>query len=165
MIKIGLLKEGKLPADNRVALTPLQCKWIQENYPEVRFYVQGSKGRCYTDLEYEKAGIEVKEELKDCDILFGIKEVPVADLLENKTYLFFSHTRKKQPHNQILLRTILTKNITLIDYECMEHADGQRIIGFGFFAGVVGAHNGMMAYGERTASTWTGCTGKRISRI
>src|SRR4029077_13778208 len=98
------------------------------------------------------AGVEVKEDLSDCDILFGIKEVPVEELIPGKTYLFFSHTKKKQPRNQQLLRTILDKQITLIDYECLEHDDGQRIIGFGFFAGVVGAHNGMMAFGERSGT-------------
>ena len=150
MIKIGLIKEGKLPADTRVALTPAQCKWLQKNYPGIKVFVQSSTNRCFSNKEFERAGIEVVESLKDCDFLLGIKEVPVHGLLENKTYLFFSHTRKKQLHNQKLLQTIIKKNITLIDFECMEHEDGQRIIGFGFFAGIVGAHNGMMAYGERT---------------
>jgi alanine dehydrogenase len=150
MVRIGLLKEGKIPPDNRVALTPAQCKWLQKTYSHLRVFVESSAHRCFSDKEYERVGIKVVEDLKDCDILFGIKEVPVAHLLENKTYLFFSHTRKKQAGNQKLLQTIMEKNITLIDYECMEHEDGQRIIGFGFFAGVVGAHNGMMAYGERT---------------
>jgi saccharopine dehydrogenase (NAD+, L-lysine-forming) len=152
MIRIGLLKEGKIPPDNRVALTPAQCKWLQKTYPGIRIFAQSSAHRCYSDREFERAGIAVVEDLKDCDILFGIKEVPVHTLMENKTYLFFSHTRKKQVHNQKLLQTILEKKITLIDYECMEHEDGQRIIGFGFFAGIVGAHNGMMAYGKRTGS-------------
>ena len=152
MIKIGLLREEKFPPDNRVALTPAQCKWLQKGYPGIKISVQSCANRCFTDKEYERAGIDVVEDLKDCDILFGIKEVPSQLLLENKTYLFFSHTRKKQLHNQKLLQTIIKKNITLIDFECMEHEDGQRIIGFGFFAGVVGAHNGMMAYGERTGS-------------
>jgi alanine dehydrogenase len=152
MIRIGLLKEGKIPPDNRVALTPAQCKWLQKTFPGIKILVQSSTHRCFSDKEYQRAGIELTEDIKDCDILFGIKEVPVSDLAEDKTYLFFSHTRKKQAHNQKLLQTILQKKITLIDYECMEHEDGQRIIGFGFFAGVVGAHNGMMAYGERTGS-------------
>lgn len=152
MTRIGLLKEGKLPPDNRVALTPAQCKWLQKTYPAIKVFVQSSGHRCFLDKEYERAGIEVVEDLRDCDILFGIKEVPVSSLLEGKTYLFFSHTRKKQAHNQKLLQTIIKKNITLIDFECMEHEDGQRIIGFGFFAGVVGAHNGMMVYGERTGA-------------
>lgn len=152
MLKIGLIREGKIPADNRVVLTPSQCKWIQKNYEDVAIIVQSSASRCFKDREYTMAGIEVSEDVTDCDILMGIKEVPVKDLIAGKTYLFFSHTRKKQPHNQKLLRTILEKKITLIDYECLEHEDGQRLIGFGFFAGIVGAHNGMMAYGERTGS-------------
>jgi saccharopine dehydrogenase (NAD+, L-lysine forming) len=150
MITIGLLREGKIPADNRVALTPAQCKWIRMNEPEIRVVAQASSDRCYTDKEYRSAGVEVREELGDCDILFGIKEVPVKDLLPGKTYLFFSHTKKQQLYNQRMFQAILERKITLIDYECLEHDDGQRILGFGFFAGVVGAHNGIMAYGRRT---------------
>jgi saccharopine dehydrogenase (NAD+, L-lysine-forming) len=150
MITIGLLREGKLPADNRVALTPAQCKWIHKNVPEIRVIVQTSSDRCYSDKEYRSAGVEVREELGECDVLFGIKEVPVKDLLPGKTYLFFSHTKKMQPYNQPMFQAILERQITLIDYECLEHDDGQRILGFGFFAGVVGAHNGIMAYGLRT---------------
>jgi saccharopine dehydrogenase (NAD+, L-lysine forming) len=88
--------------------------------------------------------------LTHCDLLLGIKEVPVSDLLPDKRYMFFSHTKKLQPHNQKMLQAVIEKRITLIDYECLEHEDGQRILGFGFFAGIVGAHNGMMAYGKRT---------------
>jgi hypothetical protein len=150
MTKIGLIREGKIPVDNRVALTPAQCKWIQKNAPHIRIIVQSSPDRCFSDREYLMAGAEVKDDLSDCDILLGIKEVPVLQLLAGKTYLFFSHTKKKQPKNQKLMQAILERKITLIDYECLEHEDGQRIIGFGFFAGVVGAHNGMMAYGNRT---------------
>jgi len=151
MITIGLLREGKVPADNRVALTPAQCKWIHRNVPGMRVQVQTSPDRCYTDKEYRSAGVEVREELGECDILFGIKEVPVGELLPGKTYLFFSHTKKKQPYNRSMFKAIVDRQITLIDYECLEHDDGQRILGFGFFAGVVGAHNGIMAYGNRTA--------------
>lgn len=150
MTRIGLIREGKIPADNRVALTPAQCKWVHKNSAQVKIVAQSSSHRCFSDREYLSAGVEVKEDLSDCDILLGIKEVPVDQLMDNKTYLFFSHTKKKQPHNQKLIKTILDKKIRLIDYECLEHEDGQRIIGFGFFAGVVGAHNGMMAYGNRT---------------
>lgn len=150
MTKIGLIKEGKTPADNRVALTPAQCKWIHKNASQLKIVAQSSAGRCFSDKEYISAGVEIVEDISDCDILLGIKEVPVEHLVAGKTYLFFSHTKKKQPYNQKLLSTILDKNIRLIDYECLEHEDGQRIIGFGFFAGVVGAHNGIMAYGNRT---------------
>jgi len=151
MLKIGLIREGKIPADNRVALTPSQCKWIQEN-KDISIVVQSSEIRCYADSEYINAGIEVKEDLSESDILFGIKEVPINMLIPGKTYFIFSHTRKLQSYNQKLLQAIIAKNITLIDYECLEHEDGTRLIGFGFFAGVVGAHNGMMAYGNRTGN-------------
>ncbi len=151
MLTIGLIKEGKVPADNRVALTPKQCKWIQDDMP-VTIKVQHSNTRCFKDKEYTDVGIEVTEDLSYCDILMGIKEVPVVMLIPGKTYLFFSHTKKLQSYNQDLLQKIIADKITLIDYECLEHNDGTRIIGFGFFAGVVGAHNGMMAYGNRTGN-------------
>jgi saccharopine dehydrogenase (NAD+, L-lysine-forming) len=152
MIKLGLLREGKIPVDNRVALTPAQCKWIHKSTDQVRVVVQSCPHRCYPDSEYQAAGIEVSQDISECDFLFGIKEVPVNDLVAGKTYLFFSHTKKQQLYNQRMFQAILQKNITLIDYECLEHEDGQRILGFGFFAGVVGAHNGMMAYGRRTGT-------------
>jgi alanine dehydrogenase len=151
MIKIGLIREGKIPADNRVALTPSQCKWVHKNLP-ARVLVQSSAIRCFSDREYRIAGIEVAEDISQCDILLGIKEVPKENLVPGKIYLFFSHTKKQQLWNQALFREIIHKEITLIDYECLEHEDGQRIIGFGFFAGIVGAHNGMMAYGKRTGA-------------
>jgi len=150
MVKIGLIREGKAPADNRVSLTPAQCKWIQKNSNSVKIIVESSSTRCFTDREFSMAGVEVRNDISDCDIFLGIKEVPIEQLLSRKTYLFFSHTKKQQPRNRELLRAILEREITLIDYECLEHEDGQRIIGFGFFAGVVGAHNGMMAYGNRS---------------
>ncbi len=150
MITIGLIREGKTPADNRVALTPAQCKWIQKESHATRIIAQASPVRCFSDKEYIRAGVKVQEDMSACDILLGIKEVPVDMLIEGKTYLFFSHTRKEQPRNRRLLQEVITRKITLIDYECMEHEDGQRIIGFGFFAGIVGAHNGVMAYGNRT---------------
>jgi alanine dehydrogenase len=128
MKKIGLIREGKSPADNRVALTPAQCKWILKNTNDVKILAQSSPGRCFSDREYASAGVEIAEDISDCDILFGIKEVPIDQLIPGKTYLFFSHTKKKQPHNQKLLQAIIEKGITLIDYECLEHDDGQRII-------------------------------------
>ncbi|WP_153797198.1 NAD(P)-dependent oxidoreductase [Foetidibacter luteolus] len=149
---IGLIREGKTPADNRVALIPSQCRWLARNLPGCSIVVQRSAGRCFSDTEYEQAGISLSDDLSNCDILLGIKEVPVDMLMPGKTYLFFSHTKKKQPYNQALMHAMMDKKITLIDYECLEHEDGQRIIGFGFFAGVVGAHNGVMAYGQRTGA-------------
>lgn len=155
MRKIGLIKEGKIPADNRVALTPIQCRWIKEN-KNVDIIVQSSPGRCFSDEEYKAQGIEVRDHIDDCAILLGIKEVPIEMLIPDKIYLFFSHTKKLQPYNQALFRAMMEKNISLIDYECLEHEDGTRLLGFGFFAGVVGAHNGMMAYGNRTGALHLG---------
>ncbi len=152
MINIGLIREGKIPADSRVALTPAQCKWLKKHEPQVTITVQYSQTRCFTDAEYKAAGVALAEDLNHCDILLGIKEVPVNMLIANKTYLFFSHTKKLQPYNRHLFQEIIEKKITLIDYECLEHEDSARIIGFGFFAGIVGAHNGMMAYGNRTGA-------------
>src|SRR5678816_3288435 len=111
MLQIGLIREGKVPADNRVALTPVQCKWLQKNMP-VYIKVQHSETRCFKDREYSNAGIEVQEDVKDCDVLLGIKEVPVDMLIPEKTYLFFSHTKKMQPYNQKLLQSIISNNIT-----------------------------------------------------
>ena len=150
MMNIGLIREGKIPSDSRVALTPAQCKWLHKNFEDVKVMVQQSSSRCYSDKEYQLAGVTVQEDISDCDVLLGIKEVPVDMLIAGKTYLFFSHTKKLQYYNQKLIQAIAAKKITLIDYECLEHEDGTRIIGFGFFAGIVGAHNGMMAYGNRT---------------
>ena len=152
MLAIGLIKEGKVPADNRVALTPAQCKWLLKNSGDISITVQPSASRSFSNAEYKQAGVVLQDDLSNCDILMGIKEVPVDMLIPGKTYLFFSHTKKKQPYNQQLMHAMMDKNITLIDYECLEHDDGQRIIGFGFFAGIVGAHNGMMAYGNRTGA-------------
>ncbi len=150
MVTIGLIKEGKSPADERVALTPAQCKWLDKNFEDIRVIVQHSDTRCFSDKEYRVAGMEVMDDISEADILLGIKEVPKELLIDGKTYFFFSHTKKLQPHNRELLHEIIRKKITLIDYECLEHEDGTRILGFGFFAGIVGAHNGMMAYGNRS---------------
>ena len=152
MLVIGLIKEGKIPADNRVALIPAQCRLLKRQVPGIKIIVQPCNHRCFTDEEYRKAGVNVQEDISECNLLLGIKEVPVNQLLEGKRYMFFSHTKKMQPHNQLLLQAMVKKKITLIDYECLEHSDGQRIIGFGFFAGIVGAHNGMYAYGKRTGA-------------
>jgi alanine dehydrogenase len=159
MLVLGLIREGKIPADNRVALTPAQCKFLTSHFPDIQIKVQASPTRCFSNQEYQQAGIEITEDLGNCDLLLGIKEIPISQLICNKTYLFFSHTKKKQPNNQSLLHAMMDKEITLIDYECLEHKDGQRIIGFGFFAGIVGAHNGIMTYGNRTGAYQIGRVG------
>ena len=148
-MKIGILREGKMPPDNRVPLTPEQCAEIQEKFSGVSVVVQPSTARCFTDSEYTSLGIQVKEDLNDCDILLGVKEVNTDDFIAGKTYLFFSHTIKKQKYNRKLLQTAIEKNIQLIDYEVLTDKEGSRIIGFGRFAGLVGAYSGLRAFGLR----------------
>jgi saccharopine dehydrogenase (NAD+, L-lysine forming) len=147
--KIGLIKEGKIPPDKRVPFTPAQTEEIEQRFPTVKIVCQESPVRCFKDDEYRNLNIEVSSNLNDCDVLMGIKEVPIESLIENKTYLFFSHTIKKQPHNRKLLQAILKKNIRLIDYEALKDYQGNRLIAFGRFAGIVGAYNGLWTYGKR----------------
>ncbi len=146
-IKLGIIREGKVPHDKRVPFTPEQCIMIMKEFPGVEIVVQPSDWRCFKNEEYLEAGVKMQEDVSGCDILMGIKEVPKPELLPGKKYTFFSHTIKKQPHNKELLQTILAKKISLIDYECMVDANDNRIIGFGRFAGIVGAYNGLMGYG------------------
>jgi saccharopine dehydrogenase (NAD+, L-lysine forming) len=149
VIKIGLLREGKIPPDKRVAFTPLQVEEIQQRFAHVKVVCQASEFRCFKDSEFKELGIEIVDVVNDCDILMGIKEVPVDQLLDNKTYLFFSHTIKKQPYNRKLLQAVLKKKIRLIDYEGLKDSQGNRLVAFGRFAGIVGAYNGLWAYGKR----------------
>lgn len=151
-MKIGILREGKIPHDDRVALTPAQCKLLMGNPHNFEIIVQPSPHRCYTDEEYLSAGVPVREDISGSDIILGVKEVPVKDLLSGKTYFFFSHTIKKQAHNRKLLQAILEKQITMIDYETLEDEKGSRLIAFGKYAGIVGAHNGIWTYGRRTGT-------------
>jgi len=151
MIKIGLIREGKVPPDTRVALTPSQCTDLLQFYAgKIHIVAQPSPNRCFPDHEYTKAGVSLQESLSDCDVILGIKEVKIADLIPDKTFFFFSHTKKKQPYNQPLMHALIEKRIRMIDYEALTYDDGARILGFGFFAGVVGAHNGLMTYGKKT---------------
>ena len=152
MIRIGLIREGKNPPDTRVPLTPVQCAEIMHEHPEIRIVAQPSPNRCYTDAEYAAQGIPLQEDLTDCDVLLGVKEVPTDQIIPNKTYFFFSHTKKAQAYNKPLMQALIAKNICMIDYECLVHADSQRILGFGFYAGFVGAHNGLLTYGKRTGA-------------
>src|ERR1043165_3723861 len=117
-IKIGLIREGKNPPDKRVPFTPLQAEAIEQRFPNVKMIFEPSEVRAYKESEYEELGITIGD-ASDCDILMGIKEVPIKNLIANKTYLFFSHTMKKQPYNRGLLQEALRKKIRLIDYEAL----------------------------------------------
>jgi saccharopine dehydrogenase (NAD+, L-lysine-forming) len=148
-VTIGLIKEGRIPPDKRVPFTPLQAQEIMQRYPHVRMVCQQSPVRCFGDQEFESVGIPITAQVDQCDILMGIKEVQIPDLIPDKTYLFFSHTLKKQPYNKRLLQAVLKKRIRLIDYEALRDTQGNRLVAFGRYAGIVGAYNGLWTYGKR----------------
>ncbi|HSZ72695.1 MAG TPA: NAD(P)-dependent oxidoreductase [Cytophagaceae bacterium] len=148
-LKVGILREGKIPVDRRVLLTPDQCLEVMKRYPHIELLIQPSDVRCISNKEYAEKGLKLQEDLSGCDILLGIKEVPIHLLMANKTYLFFSHTIKKQSHNQRLFQEIAEKKITLIDYEALKDKQGNRVIAFGRFAGIVGAYNTFKLLGKK----------------
>ncbi|PKV52379.1 alanine dehydrogenase [Aquimarina sp. MAR_2010_214] len=147
MTKFGVIKERKNPPDRRVVFSPDGLKSVVTKFPQASFIVESSNVRVFDDSEYEKAGFTVSEDLSDCDVLLGVKEVPIAALLPNKKYFFFSHTIKKQSYNRDLLKAVLKKNIELYDHEVIIGQHGFRLIGFGKYAGIVGAYNGFRAWG------------------
>ncbi|MBX2944210.1 MAG: alanine dehydrogenase [Cyclobacteriaceae bacterium] len=148
-IKLGIIREGKVPPDKRVPFTPLQTEEIEQRFPNVKVVCQASDVRAFNDEEYRELGIEITPDVSDCDILMGIKEVPVDQLVAHKTYFFFSHTIKKQPYNKRMLQEILKRKIRLIDYETLKDRLGNRLVAFGRYAGIVGAYNGLWTYGKR----------------
>lgn len=146
-MKIGILREGKVPIDKRVALIPQHVVELQKTF-SCEVVIEPSPIRAIRDGEYAKAGIALQKDLSDCDVLFGVKEVPIDQLLPNKTYFFFSHTYKKQIYNAKLLKACVERNIRLIDYELLTK-NGARVVAFGRFAGLVGAYNGLRGWGEK----------------
>lgn len=146
-MKIGILREGKNPPDKRVPLSPFECRTLLDKYPELEIFVQPSPIRCFKDSEYQALDINLKENLSDCDVLMGVKEVKISDLIPEKKYFFFSHTIKKQAHNRELLKALIKNKIELIDYETLTNKSGERILGFGRYAGIVGSYNAILGYG------------------
>ncbi len=148
-IKIGLLKETKTPPDRRTALTPNTAAELVKRFPEIEVYVQSSDLRAFSDDEYREKGLPVVDDISHCDVLVGVKEVKIETLIPEKIYFFFAHIAKKQEHNKALAKALLEKKITMIDYEYLTDENGRRIVAFGYWAGVVGAYNGMRAWGLR----------------
>ena len=149
-IRVGILRETKKPPDPRVPLTPPQTLTFRGRFPHAGLYVQPSDSRGFKDDEYRYLGQELKEDLSDCDVLLGIKEVDATTFIPGKTYMFFAHVGKKQPYNRQMFREIIKNQITLIDYEYIADNKGRRIIAFGRWAGMVGAYNGLRGMGMRT---------------
>ncbi|GGD99098.1 NAD(P)-dependent oxidoreductase [Planktosalinus lacus] len=148
-MKFALIQERKNPPDRRVVFSPEKCQEVSVRFPEAEIIVESSEVRIFPDVAYEEKGMEVKNDVSDCDVMLGVKEVPIAALIPHKKYFFFSHTIKKQPYNRDLLRAILDKNIELYDHETIVTEHGHRLIGFGRYAGLVGAYNGFRALGLR----------------
>ena len=146
-MKFGIIKERKNPPDRRVVFSPEELVQLKKAYPEAEIKVESSDIRIFTDEQYSNLGIDVSNDMTDCDILFGVKEVPIENLIPNKKYFFFSHTIKKQPYNRKLLQAILEKNIEFYDHETIVDANFNRLIGFGKYAGIVGAYNAFRAFG------------------
>ena len=148
-MKFGIVKERKSPPDRRVVFTPEELVRLQAQFPMAEVKVESSDIRIFSDEEYTNLGISVTSDLTDCEVLFGVKEIPVDALISNKKYFFFSHTIKKQPYNRKLLQAILDKNIELYDHETIVDATNKRLIGFGRYAGIVGAYNGFRGFGMK----------------
>ena len=147
---IGIIREEKIPPDNRAPLTPRQCHELSLMYPRIDIRIEKSIVRCFSDDDYWKFGIGIIENPDQCDVLLGIKEVPAYKLIPGKIYVFFSHTIKMQERNKDMLRAILDKKIRLIDYELITDESSRRLIGFGRWAGIVGAHYALLMLGKRT---------------
>lgn len=148
--KIAVIREGKVPPDSRTPLNPEQAASLIKM--GVDLVVQPSTGRTFSDEEYATLGVPIVEDISDRDLLLGIKEVPIDQLIADKTYCFFAHVAKEQPYNQTLMWALLDKRITHIDYEYLTDAAGRRLIAFGYWAGMVGAHNAVWTYAQRTGS-------------
>ena len=146
-MKFGIIKERKTPPDRRVVFSPQALVALKNQFPQAEIKVESSNIRVFSDEEYQLAGFEVSTDLSDCDVLFGVKEVPVDALISNKKYFFFSHTIKKQPYNRKLMQAVLAKNIDLYDHETIVDSQYKRLIGFGRYAGIVGAYNGLRGFG------------------
>ena len=146
-MKFAIIQERKSPPDRRVVLDPTSCQKLLSNFPSAELLIETSPKRIFSDTAYSEAGFNVVEDVSTADVMIGVKEVPIEALIPNKSYFFFSHTIKKQPYNRNLLRAILDKNITLYDHETLVSEHNHRLIGFGYYAGVVGAYNGMRALG------------------
>ncbi|WP_276167769.1 NAD(P)-dependent oxidoreductase [Zobellia alginiliquefaciens] len=146
-MKFGIIQERKTPPDRRVVLSPEACQKVLSRHSDAQIVVEPSPIRVFSDEEYREKGIEVAAKMEECDVLLGVKEVPIKNLIPNKKYFFFSHTIKEQPYNRDLLRAILEKNIELYDHEVITNQNEQRLVAFGRYAGIVGAYNGLRAYG------------------
>ncbi len=148
-MKFAIIKERKNPPDRRVVFSPETLAEARAQFPGAEFVVESSDIRVFSDEAYAKLGFEITDDVSDADVMIGVKEVPIENLMPNKKYFFFSHTIKKQPYNRKLLLAMLEKNIEMFDHETIVRENNMRLIGFGRYAGLVGAYNGFRALGLR----------------
>lgn len=130
-----------------MVLSPQACEWLKDQYPGIDIRVEPSDIRVFSDALYREKNLTISQEMKDCEVLLGVKEVPIRDLIPNTSYFFFSHTIKKQAYNRELLQAVLKNNITLYDHEVITNPKGQRLVAFGRYAGLVGAYHAIRTYG------------------
>jgi len=150
---IGIRREDKSDWERRVPLTPQDAAALQQAH-DIRVIVQTSPIRAYADEEFVQAGITVKEDLGDCPVVLGIKEMPAEFFEPDKAYVFFAHVIKGQPYNMPMLQRMLDLGCTLIDYERVVDEHNRRLIFFGWHAGVAGMIDTLWALGQRLA--WEG---------
>ncbi|KAL7752187.1 hypothetical protein RI367_002232 [Sorochytrium milnesiophthora] len=144
---LGIRRETKLKWERRVPLLPEHVERLVSD--GVKVIVQPSKNRIVGDERFKKAGATVSEDLSPADVILGIKEVSLAGLLPDKTYMFFSHTHKGQKYNMPMLKDILDKRIRLLDYELVKDENERRLVLFGTFAGYAGMIDGLHCLGHR----------------
>lgn len=160
---IGIRHEDKYVMERRVAIPPAEAAQLIEEGLEI--YVEQSPKRIFTDQEYANAGAHITHDLSKCPVIFGVKEMPPDFFEMNKTYIFFSHVIKGQSYNMPMLRQMMEKKCTLIDYEKIADDSGRRLIFFGRFAGLAGMINSLWSFGQRmqVLGTETPFTGIRQS--
>ena len=159
IITLAIIREARID-ESRTPLSPTQISNLLNKYSNLKIIVQPSKKRCFKDEEYLKAGAQINDDLGLAEIIFGVKEVEISTLLKDKTYFFFSHTSKVRQYigqtindkaikyKKELLKEVIKKNITLIDYENVRNISGEgyRYLGFGRFAGIIGTYNTLNLY-------------------
>ena len=159
IITLAVLREARID-ENRTPFSPSQVSIILNKFSNIKIIVQPSNRRCFKDEDYQKAGAQITDDLSSANIIFGVKEVDISALIEGKTYLFFSHTSKVSQYigqtlkddaiiyKKELLKEVIKKKITLIDYENIREISGEgyRYLGFGRFAGIIGTYNTLNLY-------------------
>jgi len=145
---IGIRRENKNEWEKRTPLIPEDIKSLIEKYG-LRALVQTSKIRAFNDDDYKDSGAEIDEDLNHADLIFGVKEVPTDMVLEHKTYVYFAHVIKGQPHNMAMLKTLMDKKCNLIDYERIVDENNKRLIFFGRYAGKAGIIETLHAFAEK----------------